>query len=141
MSQKQLNPGLLSSMRGGEIFAFQFRINGSSNPDGLVQFGANAVASVVRNSTGNFTVQLNNAFPRQLLVIPAPLAQATANTTIEGVRYVVDSYDKADGQFEVETITDDGDGTLTVEDPTDNTVVTIICISQTKDTLVEDDAS
>lgn len=141
MSTKQINPGLLCAARGGEFIFFSFRVNGSSNPNGLVQCGANAVTSVVRNSTGNFTVQMNAAWPRQIIAILPHLAQATANTTIEDVRYVNDSYSNADGKFELETITDDGDGTLTVEDPTDNTVVHVMMAVQRVDALVEDPAS
>jgi hypothetical protein len=57
MSQKQINPGLLSSMRGAELFAFAFRIDGTNDPDILVQLGANAVESVVRDSAGTFIVR------------------------------------------------------------------------------------
>lgn len=128
----------MSAMRGGELEVFAFRINGSSDPDFLWQCHANAVESVTRNATGNFTVQLNANWPRQIWPF-VQLAQATANTTIEGARYVVDSYDPADGAFEIETITDDGDGTLTVEDPTDNTVVYVWLVAQRVNVLVEDE--
>jgi hypothetical protein len=139
MSQKQINPGLLSSMRGAELFAFAFRIDGTNDPDILVQLGANAVESVVRDSAGTFIVQFNQAYPRQVLVFPT-LAQATATATVEDVRYVLDSYDASTGQLTIETITDDGDGTLTVEDITDNSMVYVLVISQTVNGLVEDES-
>jgi hypothetical protein len=142
MSFKQINPGLLSALRGCELIAFSFRVNGSSDPNGLVQGGSNAIASVVRASAGTYTVTLNKTWPRQIVAIVAAVASATATVgAIETVRYVVDSYSTADGAFELETITDDGDGTLTIEDITDNSVISVIMVVQNHDALVEDDAA
>lgn len=142
MSFKQTNPGLLSAIRGGELIAFSFRVEGGNDPDGLVQGNANAVASVTSPAAGTYTVTLNDPRPRQLIAVLADVASLTATVgAIESVRYVVDSYDPADGGFELETITDDGDGTLTIEDITDNSVISVLLICQTQDSLVEDASS
>lgn len=137
---KQLNPGPMSAARGGELIGFAFRIDGANNPDFLWQCGANAVTSVTHAGAGTYTVQMNLAYPRQIVCVLAQVAQATATATIEDVRYVLDSYDPADGQFELETITDDGDGTLTVEDITDNSVVYVWMFVQRVNALVEDES-
>jgi hypothetical protein len=140
-SFKQLNPGPLSAMRGAEVIAFSFRVNGSSDPDFLWQAGADAVTSVVRASSGVFTVQFHKAYPRQIVGYGGPsVLQAHATDTIEGARYVVDSYSTTTGQLTVETITDDGDGTLTVEDITDNSVVSCVLYVQRVNALVEDES-
>jgi hypothetical protein len=142
MSFKQINPGLLSALRGCELIAFSFRVNGSSDPDGLVQGLSNAVDSVVHAGAGTYTVTLNKTWPRQIVAILADLASATATVgAIENVRYVVDSYSTSDGKFELETITDDGDGTLTIEDITDNTVISVHMVVQNHDALTESAAS
>jgi hypothetical protein len=137
---KQLNPGPLCAARGGELISFAFRINGVANPDFLWQCAAGAVESVVIVAAGRYTVQFAKAYPRQIVHIVCQLAQATANDTIEGVRYKQDSYDPSTGTLELQTITDDGDGTLTVETVTDNTVVYVSMFVQRVEALVEDES-
>lgn len=138
-SEKQLNPGMLSAARGGEIIAFGFRTSIGTNPDFLWQLQSNAVESVTWNSSGNFTVQLNSAYPRMICYIKCGAHYPVATTDeLADADYVLDSYDPADGQFEIVTRTDDGDGTFTVEDPDDNTVIDVFMVVQRVEALVED---
>jgi hypothetical protein len=137
VSFKQLNPGMLSAARGGELIVFGFRTSIGTQPTSLWQLGSNAVDSVTWNSAGNFTVQMNKAWPREIAHIECSVQSALATTNeIGDARYVLDSYDAADGAFEVMTFTDNGDGTLTVEDLVDNTVITVFMVVQRVDALV-----
>lgn len=137
-SIKQLNAGLLTAARGIELIVFGFRTSIGVDPDFLWQCGSNAVSSVTWNSAGNFTVQLNKSYPRELIHVAPAIQSAVATVNeIADVRYVLDSYSATDGQFELFVFTDDGDGTLTVEDPVDNTVITCALYVQRLDQLVE----
>lgn len=137
MADKALNAGLMTAARGAEVIAFGFRTSIGVDPDFLWQCGSNAVESVTWNSAGNFTVQMNKAYPREIVHIDVAVQSAVATTAeIGDGRYVLDSYDPDDGQFEIFTFTDDGDGTLTVEDLVDNTVVTVFMFVQRVNQLV-----
>lgn len=138
-SNKQLNPGLLSAARGGELIAFGFRTSIGVDPDFLWQLGANAVESVTWNSAGNFTVQMNEAYPRMIAHIDCQTQYPAATVDeLADAKYVQDSYDPDDGAFEIVVRTDDGDGTYTVEDPDDDTVITVLMVVQRVNALVED---
>lgn len=133
MSFKQLNPGLLTPMRGCEFLAFGFRFaaTGGDDPDFLWQAGANAVASVARASSGTYTVTLNKPYPRALIACIPQLCQATASVGARAaMNYVLDSYDESAGTFTLEYRTDDGDATETIEDGVENEVVHVICVFQ-----------
>lgn len=139
MGFKSLNPGPLTAGRGLEIIAFGFRHAAGASPDFLWQAGANAVASVTKDATtgGTYTVQLVQPYPREIVAAFASLHQATATANIEDVRIDIDSYSASAGTFDIEVVTDDGDGTLTVEQPADNTVISVMLVCQTKNILVE----
>lgn len=139
MGFKSLNPGPLTAGRGLEIIAFGFRHAASASPDFLWQAGANAVASVTKDATtgGTYTVQLVQPYPREIVAAFASLHQATGTTDVEDVRIDIDSYSASAGTFDIEVVTDDGDGTLTVEQPADNTVISVMLVCQTKNILVE----
>lgn len=139
MGFKSLNPGPLTAGRGLEIIAFGFRHAAGASPDFLWQAGANAVASVTKDATtgGTYTVQLVQPYPREIVAAFASLHQATATANIEDVRIDIDSYSASAGTFDIEVVTDDGDGTLTVEQPADNTAISVMLVCQTKNILVE----
>jgi hypothetical protein len=143
MSFKQKNPGLLSAIRGGEIIAFSFRVNGTSAPNGLVQGLSNAVVSVTYEDVGKtFEVTLNKPWPRQIIAGFVQAMPAAGQTVLHAPRIVKDDYDTADGTFHIENITDaNGDGTYAASVLPDNTTVQVLLIVQTQDALVESPAS
>lgn len=141
MSDKQLNPGMLSAARGGEIITFGFRTSIGTNPSSLWQLGANAIASVTWVSSGLFTVTFNDACPRMIAACHCDVQSAVATVSeIGDARMVLDSLDLDAKTFQIFTFTDDGDGTLTVEDLTDDTVITCTLTVQRINALVESQA-
>ena len=135
----QLHAGPLTAHKGYELIAFDFRVNGTDDPDGIVQGSCGRVETITEAS-GVFTVQLAQPWPRQLINPHAWLATAHAST-IEDAKYDLDSYDATTGIFTISCVTDDGDGTYTVEAVTDNGVVSFSAYGQTMDQMVEDDAA
>lgn len=142
MSNKQLNPGLLSAIRGGEVIAFSFRVNGTSNPDGLVQGRANAIDSVTYEDVGKtFTVTFNDPRPRQIIAAIVDYQTVTASTVLHKPYVKLDSYVPGSAAtFVIENVTDaNGDGAYAVSVLPDNTIVSVVLFCQTVDQLVEDD--
>lgn len=135
----QLHAGPLTAHKGYELIAFQFRVNGTDDPDGIVQGECGRVETIVE-TTGVFTVQLAKPWPRQLVCPNAWLLTAHAST-IEDAQYDLDSYDPATGIFTISCTTDDGDGTFTQEAVTDNGVICFTAYGQTVNLFVEDDAA
>lgn len=140
MTQRFTQPhaGPLTAHNGYELIAFDFRVKGTDDPDGLVQGMCGRVESITEAS-GVFTVQLARPFPRQLICAHAWLSTAHAST-IEDAKYDIDSYDPDAGTFTISCVTDDGDGTYTVEAVTDNGVVSFSAYGQMMNTMVEDAA-
>lgn len=132
MADKALNAGLMTAARGAELIAFGFRIDGTSDPDALWQCGSNAVTSVVRTSAGLFTVQMNKAYPREIVAGSVDVQVAAAVATGLTGFITRDSYDKATGIFTVGVKVDAG----TATDPADNDIVTVILFVQRVDQLV-----
>lgn len=135
---KQLNPGVLSAARGGELIFFGFRINGVSNPDSLWQCGSNAVVSVTRAAAGRFTVTLNKSYPREIVaLVGGTVEELQAATTLFVPRMVRDSYSNTAGTFTLQTMADaNGDGAWAEADPTDNATVSVVMLVQRMDALV-----
>lgn len=138
-STRQLHDGMLTAGKGLEFVAFSFRVNGTSDPNGIVQAGANVVDSIAY-AGGEFTVQLTKNYARQIVAIIPKLASAD-RTVLEDIVYKSGSYSATAGTFVLAGVTDDGDGTGTVEALQDNGVVSVIMVIQTMNILVEDEAS
>jgi hypothetical protein len=139
-SQKQLNPGPLCAARGAELISFGFRHKASDDPDFLWQCDSNAVLSVVKDATtgGTYTVQFNQAYPREVVSGMAQLHQAAADLDSFRVVLDLDSYDADAGTIDIQCRSDDGDGTETIEQPADNTPVTVFMFVQRVNALVTD---
>lgn len=135
----QLHNGPLTAHKGYELIAFDFRVDGTDDPDGIVQGECGRVESITEAS-GVFTVTLAKPWPRQLVCARAWAHMAHAST-IEDAKYDLDSYDPDAGTFTISGVTDDGDGTYTVEALTDNTVISFTAYGQTVNQFVEDAAT
>lgn len=126
-----------------ELLAFGFRHAASADPDFLWQAGANRIASVVKDGTtgGTYTVQFELPYPTALVGVWPSLHSATADVgEIANCRADLDSYDASLGTFDLEVITDDGDGTATIEQPIDNTAVSVLVVA-VRSAFVSDDAT
>lgn len=145
MSFKQLNPGLLTSMRGCEVIAFGLRFDdpaGTNNPTNVWDAGGNAVVSVVRAAEGRYTVTLNKPYPREIVAALAQCEDAQATTAVFVARVVTDSYSASAGTFTIQTMQDaNGDGAWAEADPTNNSTLSVVLFCQTMDALVESHGS
>lgn len=111
-----------------------FRINGTSDPDGINDGNTNVISTVARNSAGVFTVTLQSWIPPGQLPIQIlfPHVKATASDTTPvrtvDAQYVTNSWNPATRSFQVVTMVTGNVAAsayfdVVPEDPDDNTWV------------------
>lgn len=98
----------LTACQDSVWYAFSFRTNTSSAPDRL-RDGQSGL-SVVRTSTGLYTVSLPKPYPAQAISIVAHgmCVPAAGGTADQQARYVRNSYSASAGTFQIVLILDDG---------------------------------
>jgi hypothetical protein len=124
------NSGALRAQALGlGLVAFSFRTDGSNSPDALIDPGS-CVTSVVE-AAGVYTVTLASGYrPTSIAAAFVDHEGAAADIPAVQQKYVmdIDSYSAANGTFDINCLTDDGDGTGTVEPGTDNTLVSVLIV-------------
>lgn len=109
-----------------------FRIDGTNNPDEIRDGNSNLIASVVRNSAGNFTVTFATpenggptALPYELIDWRIDIAQAAAPTAFVKPHLVVDSYSSVTRDFDIQCI---DFATPSATDPDDNDMISFVLV-------------
>ena len=117
------NHGLVTSAKGASWE--QFRLKCTDGSGTLVMdedCGSGMVASITRNSQGNYTIQLNKPYPPKVIVVDATIAPASGTTAALIARYSRASYSAANGTFTLFVSTSAG---TAVADPAQNDEVHI----------------
>ena len=94
------NHGLVTTAKGASWE--QFRLKCTDGSGTLVMdedCGSGMVASMTRNSAGNYTIQLNKPYPPKVIQVDANIPAATATTAVTLARYVRGSYSATTGQW------------------------------------------
>lgn len=114
----------------------RFRIDGTSNPDLVVDGAPSAVKTgVVRNGEGDFTVTLpkvGGGYPQELISCDVSVAYIDATDAgvdeINKPGYVVGSYDPATGAFGILNVIVTGSTSTAVGDPNDNSEIHFLAV-------------
>ncbi len=120
----QLRPDYGTYIPGLVTLEGSFRADSTNDPDDVRDGNTNIIDSVVRESTGLFTVTFDVGFPlpEKLVFETASHQPAIAATVPLEVKIVADSYSQADRSFQIQVkkATNADTTTLTVADPADD---------------------
>lgn len=129
----------ITAAMGLELIVFSFQVGAAGATSLIRDLGSNAVKSITRDSTGSYTIILNQPWPAQMVVGEGSLSLATTDhsAATSGADVNVTGYVATTGTFTLQTRTDDGDGTYTVEDITDGSRVQVKLYMEQAKALVQ----
>lgn len=123
------NHGMVSPLKGCIITAFRITIGATGAVASVDDEGkSNFVSGVTRNSSGIYTVQLNQPYPASMVICIPQLDVVDEDGEVVEASYQHDSYDASAGTFIINTQADEDN--VTPADPTEGTSVHVFLIMQ-----------